>query len=254
MTYVIAGYGFVGQAYYSVFKSYHRFTIIDPLHTDVRLEDVENITGVICCVSTPADSQGGCDVSSVIDVISKTPVSAPVLIKSTIDLIGWNRITELFPEHKISFSPEFLRAASALRDLSDTTEVILAGSGISFWRDFFKAQNRKIKFHLYSVEEAILIKYFRNAFLATKVSFFNEMYDFCKKNNIDFDCVREGTGMDKRIGDSHTFVDPEYSRGWGGYCFPKDTSALLKMAYEQNISLTVLESAVDYNKKLRNAD
>jgi UDPglucose 6-dehydrogenase len=254
MTYVIAGYGFVGQAYFSVFKNYHKFTIVDPLHTNCKLEEVESITGVICCVSTPADNNGACDISSVLDVISKTPAHVPILIKSTIDLNGWNKIKKLFPQHKIAFSPEFLKATSAITDLVNTKSVILSGSGISFWREFFKSQNKKTKFHVYSVEEAILIKYFRNAFLATKVSFFNEIYDFCEKHNIDFDCVREGIAMDNRIGDSHTFVDPEYSRGWGGYCFPKDTSALTKMAQEKKVSLTVLESAVNYNKKIRNAD
>ena len=251
MTYVIAGLGFVGNAYYSVFKNYYKFRIVDPLYSSNTLDQLENITGVICCVSTPSDLDGRCDVSSVIDVVSKTPIDVPILIKSTVDLAGWKKIKELFPKHKIAFSPEFLRAASALTDLAESTDVILSGDGISFWRNFYKIKNKKIEFHLYSVEEAILIKYFRNSYLATKVSFFNQIYDFCVANDIDFDSVRTGVGMDHRISDSHTFVDAEFNRGWGGYCFPKDTSALLKMAEDSNVNLDILSTAVNYNSKIR---
>jgi len=254
MTYVIAGFGFVGNAYYSVFKNYFEFTIVDPIYNNNRLEDIKDITGVICCVSTPSDADGRCDIASVVDVISKTPAHVPILIKSTIDLAGWKKLKELFPEHKIAFSPEFLKASSAFIDLLNCNEFILSGSNVSFWRDFYKAKDKKTKCYLYSVEEAILIKYFRNAFLATKVSFFNEIYDFCLKNNVDFDSVREGIGADNRIGHSHTFIESEHTRGWGGYCFPKDTSALLKMAEDSDSQLSVLDSAIRYNLKIRNAN
>ena len=254
MTYVIAGFGFVGNAYYSVFKNYYEFTIVDPAYNDNKLEEIKDITGVICCVSTPSDANGRCNITSVLDVISKTPTPVPILIKSTIDLPGWKKIKELFPKHKIAFSPEFLKASSAFIDLLNCNDFILSGSGVSFWRDFYKAKDKKIKCHLYSVEEAILIKYFRNAFLATKVSFFNEIYDFCLKHNVDFDSVREGIGTDSRIGHSHTFVDFDHKRGWGGYCFPKDTTALLKMAEDGELQLSVLDSAIKYNLKIRNAN
>jgi UDP-glucose 6-dehydrogenase len=103
-----------------------------------------------------------------------------------------------------------------------------------------------------SPEEAIAIKYFRNAYLATKVSFFNEIHDFCSAYDLDFDQVRGGIAADDRIGHSHTFVFPDQDvRGFGGMCFPKDTSALLKMAAEKNINLNTLDAAVEYNKKIR---
>lgn len=247
----IAGYGFVGKAYYDVFKNYFDLVIVDPKYNNNNLENLTGLNGVLCCVSTPPSEDGGCDVTSVIDVISKTSKEVPILIKSTIDLSGWSKIKELFPDHKIAFSPEFLRAVSAVEDLASTDRVILSGTGVSFWREFYKKRFKKIDISLYSVEEAILIKYFRNAFLATKVSFFNEIFDFCLSFNIDFESVREGIALDKRIGNSHTFVDYDYVRGWGGYCFPKDTSALLKMAEDKKINLNTLTAAVEYNKKIR---
>lgn len=248
---VIAGFGFVGHAYHEVFKSYFNLVIVDPKHNDNKLEELTGIKGVLCCVSTPPKDDGSCDITSVLDVISKTPENVPILIKSTIDLKGWQEIMQLYPNHKIAFSPEFLRAISAIQDLSSIDRVILSGNGVSFWREFYKRRFKKINVALYSVEEAILVKYFRNAFLATKVSFFNEIYDFCIQNNIDFDSVREGVALDHRIGHSHTFVDPEHVRGWGGYCFPKDTSALLKMAEDKKINLNTLAAAVEYNKIIR---
>jgi UDPglucose 6-dehydrogenase len=104
-----------------------------------------------------------------------------------------------------------------------------------------------------SPEEAIAIKYFRNAYLATKVSFFNEIYDFCSAYDLNFDQVRGGVATDERIGHSHTFVFPDQDvRGFGGMCFPKDTTALRKMAANKNISLNILDAAVKYNNEIKN--
>jgi UDPglucose 6-dehydrogenase len=247
---VIAGFGFVGQAHYEVFKGRVDFTIVDPLHNSNKLDELENIDAVICAVATPEDSDGGCDITNVMDVLSKSPEGVPILIKSTIDLNGWNKIKETFPNHYITFSPEFLRAVSSTTDLTNTNQFILAGENVLFWRDFYKKHNNNATFLLLSVEEAILVKYFRNAFLATKVSFFNEVYDFCEAHDIDFNSVRKGITKDKRIKESHSFVDPDYARGWGGMCFPKDTSALLKMAANKNINLNTIAAAVTYNKKI----
>ena len=248
---VIAGYGFVGKAYYDIFKYYNNLNIVDPLHNDIKLESLEDVTGVICCVSTPSRKSDGCDMTNVIDVLSKTPISVPVLIKSTIDVKGWKKVQREFPEHSITVSPEFLRAATASDDLRGTKQFILAGENVIFWRNFYKTQNKKCKFLLMSIEEAILTKYFRNAYLATKVSFFNEVHDFCEKYEVDFDSVRQGITDDTRIGESHSFVDTDYSRGWGGACFPKDVKALLKMAKDKEINLNTVRAAVDYNKTIR---
>ena len=78
---------------------------------------------------------------------------------------------------------------------------------------------------------AEMIKYFTNSFLATKVSFANEMYDLCLKLNLDYDKVVEYSVLDKRIGNSHLNVPgPDGDLGFGGHCFPKDLSALIKLS------------------------
>lgn len=247
----IAGYGFVGKAYYEVFKNYYKLDIIDPAYNNKQLNELKALDAVICCVGTPENTDGTCDGSSVFDVLDDTPENIPILIKSTISVEIWNQIVEKYPDRKIAFSPEFLRAITSSDDLANSKMFILAGNGVSYWRKFYKTRFPKAKIHLYSPEEAILIKYFRNSFLATKLSFFNQMYDLCETYNINYDCVRQGVADDDRIGHSHTFIDPNSIRGWGGMCLPKDTTALIKMAEDHNRSLSILSEAVAYNRKIR---
>ena len=247
---IIAGYGFVGKAHELLFKNCRREIVIyDP--PKGMEADLQNTSAVVVCVPTPQSEDGTCDMSAVYDVVSKIHETTPVLIKSTISLQGWQELKTRFPEHKLCFSPEFLRAANFMNDVKDLDSVILSGD-TEYWRDQYAYNWSNIKIYVVDPEEAIAIKYFRNAFLATKVSFFNEIYDFCNAYGINFDQVQKGVTADNRIGESHSYVWPEEgTRGWGGYCFPKDTSALLKMAEEKNLNLNTLQAAVEYNKKIR---
>lgn len=244
------GYGFVGKAYYNVFRHYHDIAVIDPNFNNNRVEDIVGLRSAIVCVPTPTAPDGSCDMSIVYDVIKTLPEYVPILIKSTISLEGWEYIEKHFPSHHITFSPEFLRAAAADEDLKNLKHIFLAGGNTDYWKDFYGYAYPEIKISLCTPRDAIAIKYFRNAFLATKCSFFNEMYDFCKKLELNYDCVRWGVAADARIGESHTFIE-EDSRGWGGMCFPKDTVALLKTAANSNINLNTLEAAVESNNEIR---
>ncbi len=97
-------------------------------------------------------------------------------------------------------------------------------------------------------EEAELTKYVRNTFLATKVSFFNEIEEFCRINNISYRKVRELTLYDDRIGDSHTSVPgPDGKRGFGGTCFPKDISALLHQMLDSGMMSYILNATRNRN-------
>ena len=246
---VVAGFGFVGNAHYEAFKTYRNLKVVDPKFNNNTIQDTPELRGVICCVPTPSLEDGSCDMAYVFSVVKETPEHVPILIKSTISLDGWHLLKESFPNHILAFSPEFLRASNATTDMKNLDSLIISGDS-EYWIDQFSYRYPDIKVYRTTPEEAIAIKYFRNAFLATKVSFFNHVYDFCEVNNVSFDAVRKGVTLDKRIGESHTFVE-EHARGWGGMCFPKDTAALLKMAANKNINLNILEAAVDYNKTLR---
>lgn len=247
---IIAGYGFVGKAHELLFKNFRREIVIHDPPKDMYA-DFDTASAVVVCVPTPQSDDGTCDISAVHHVLSLCNETTPILIKSTISLQGWQKLKKTFPNHRLCFSPEFLRAATYMTDIKKLDSVILSGDW-EYWRDQYSYNWPKMKIYVVKPEEAIAIKYFKNAFLATKVSFFNEIYDFCNAYGIDFDQVRGGVTDDERIGPSHSYVWPEDGvRGWGGMCFPKDTRALLKMAAEQNINLNTLEAAVEYNKKIR---
>jgi UDPglucose 6-dehydrogenase len=247
---IIAGYGFVGKAYEWLFRNHRRkIEIHDPALGYTA--DFKSTSAVVICVATPQAEDGTCDMSAVFDVVSQCYDDTPIMIKSTISLQGWHELKERFPNHRLCFSPEFLRAANHMNDIRDMDNFVISGD-TEYWRDQISMNWPRMRIRTVKPEEAIAIKYFRNAFLATKVSFFNEIYDFCNAYNINWDQVQGGIVDDRRIGESHSYVWPDEGvRGWAGACFPKDTSALLKMAEEKNINLNTLSAAVYYNTKLK---
>ena len=85
--------------------------------------------------------------------------------------------------------------------------------------------------------------------MATKVSFFNQIYDLCDKTGIRYEDVARLVGQDDRIGMSHTGVTPD--RGFGGHCFPKDTQAIVSTADRFDVGLDLIESSISYNKRIR---
>jgi len=248
MKITIAGYGFVGQAHEAVLKNTFDINIYDPYkgHNVFGIPD-----GVIIAVSTPESNSGACNIDNVLDVVNKVDKSTPILIKSTVSLEGWQQVKELYPDHKIAFSPEFLRAASATEDFLNTRHIYMGGDEIGFWHAVFRVafDDHNFTTEVATVEELILAKYFRNSFLATKVAFFNQVYDLCIATGVDYNIVKHVIADDARIGHSHTEVTEQ--RGFGGHCFPKDTAAILHTAGLMNTDLSLIQESVKYNKTIR---
>lgn len=242
----IAGYGFVGKAHEGVLKDYHDLIIYDPALG--HYGDLRHADAIIVCVSTPQGSHGGCHMDNVYCIIEDNP-NVPILIKSTISVEGWDMLKHVFPRTSITFSPEFLRAASALEDFKNNDTMLLGGGNTGFWADIFVTAMGKIDIDIAKPKELILTKYARNSFLALKVAYFNQMYDLCKKLGIDYEQVRRYTILDNRIDESHTTITEE--RGFGGHCFPKDVNALIKTAERDNVDLSILKNAVEYNRNIR---
>jgi len=242
----IAGYGFVGKAHELQLKDYHDLIIYDPALG--HYGDLRHAEAIIVCVSTPQGSHGGCHMDNVYEVIEDSP-DIPILIKSTISLEGWDMLRHVFPNKQLTFSPEFLRAASALEDFRNNDTILLGGGNTGFWADIFVTAMGNINVTVANPKELIVTKYARNTFLALKVAYFNQLYDLCKESGIDYEQVRKYTILDNRIGESHTTITDE--RGFGGHCFPKDANALIKTAEKDNIDLSLLKEAVSYNAKIR---
>ena len=254
MKFIIAGNGFVGSAVHNALKTKHDIVIVDPQYTDVQIKDHFDADGIIICVSTPTTENGICDANNVANVLDQVPIFMPVLIKSTVTPAIASGFKEIYPDHSIVYSPEFLRANSANNDFLNQKYVILGGEDPeAFWHELFitTLPNCKIAFNC-TEEEACLVKYATNSFLALKTSFFNQIYDVCEKTGMDFDTVRHLLAQDTRIGTGHTMVPgPDGERGWGGHCFPKDTKALIQWTTTIGAPVTLVESSIQYNDKVR---
>ena len=245
MKITIAGYGYVGKAMDMFIKHNHSTHIVDPA---INKNTIDDCDALIICVSTPEHRDGSCNVNNVLDVLSDSP-DVPILIKSTISIEGWQVIKDQYPNKQISFSPEFLRAETAVQDFASQKTMYISDENSIFWINLFYPLKPDLQFKTGTVQELIITKYMRNSFLATKVSYFNQVFDLCESLGVDFETVRRYTTEDSRITDSHSYVTDE--RGFGGHCFPKDTQAILKTANEAGYDLSLVREAVQYNERIK---
>lgn len=251
---IIAGYGFVGKAVFNALKDKHSLVIIDPMYSKEEIKNHHDADGIIVCVDTPTGENGIINANNVANVIDQVPVFMPVLIKSTVTPAIVEGFGVLYENHSICYSPEFLRARSANQDFLNQKYVIIGGEDPeAFWNELFlkTLPNCKLVFNC-SAKEACVIKYSANSFLALKTSFFNQVFDICEKENLDFDIVRHILSMDTRIGTDHTLVPgPDGERGWGGACFPKDTEAFVQWTTSIGAPATLVSDAIKYNRQIR---
>jgi UDPglucose 6-dehydrogenase len=252
MKIIIAGYGYVGKAVAEGLKGKHELIIVDPKHTTDVVSNHMDADGIIVCVNTPT-GENGIIAENLANVLDQVPIYMPVLIKSTVTPAVVTAFKEIYPDHSVCYSPEFLRASTSTQDFLNQKYMVLGGTDPeSFWHELFinTLPNCKIVFHC-TEEEACLVKYTANSFLALKVIFFNQIFDICEKTGLDFDIVRHIVSQDTRIGAGHTLVPGTDGRGFGGACFPKDTEAFVHWSGSVDAIPTLVESAIQYNNKVR---
>ncbi len=257
----IIGNGYVGRAT-SLLKNRNVDVLIYDTNDEkcsprgLTFNDLLECSFIFVCLPTPMDKEGKCCtklVSSTVDKLAQAGYDTErIVIKSTVP-VGTCR------ELGTMFMPEFLTEQNWQHDFLSQKNWILGTN----------ARNDKVRDELYSIfdsawhdgvlvhrphmtfsttEEAELTKYVRNTFLATKVSFFNEIEEFCRVNNVSYRKVRELTLYDDRIGDSHTSVPgPDGKRGFGGTCFPKDISSLLHQMLDNGMMSYVLNATRNRN-------
>jgi len=240
----IAGYGYVGKAHATILGDYHDIIVSDPGLKEYG--DLRHAEAVIVCVSTPSRADGSCEMKNVFEVVDSVG-DVPILIKSTISVEGWRMLADL--KRNITYSPEFLRANSWLEDALNTKDYYLGGDSCNFWSDIYLQSLGQINIHIERPENLVAAKALRNSFLALKVSFFNQVYDYAQAHKLDYEAVANVIGADQRIGFSHTGVTKE--RGYGGHCFPKDVRATIKSGQAYNARFTLLEEADAYNNTIR---
>ena len=147
----------------------------------------------------------------------------------------------------VASNPEFLREGAAIGDFMRPDRVVLgveSERAEALLRELYRPINLiEAPIHVTNLESAELVKYASNAFLATKISFINEIANLCEQVGADVHAVAKGMGLDGRIGKKFLHAGP----GYGGSCFPKDTTALIRIAQENGASCRIVEAAVEVN-------
>ena len=256
----IVGMGFVGSAIAeSMDRGFCGITAVDPAkgYTNTY-KDLLECDGVFVCVPSPQGDDGTCDTSILEDVLSnlaKLNYQGVVISKCTAPPDVYERLNALYPN--LIHAPEFLTAANAKDDYANGKFAMIGGRVIAYQREaerLIRIGQTALKDNVVycTIGEASLAKYAINSFMSTKVIFMNELHQLAQAMNLNYDNVAAMVKMDHRIGQSHMQVPgPDGSFGFGGACFPKDTSAMLKFAEQYNVALNVLDAAVKKNTLLR---
>jgi len=266
----IVGQGFVGSAIREGLRSFyalHTFDIAkaEDFATDTIDELVKNSDIIFVCLPTPMRPSGECDTRILekavleIDDLSNRINSGKkiIIIKSTVPPgTTHNLDTETSQNCDVIFSPEFLTEANAFDDFKNQNRIILGGSrpATSTVKSMFSKAFPRASIIKTGSRTAEMVKYFINCFLATKVSFANEVKQVCDSMDIDYDKVVEYALYDDRIGRSHlSSPGPDGSCGFGGHCFPKDINALMFLARENDVDPAVLKAVWKKNLEVREA-
>jgi UDPglucose 6-dehydrogenase len=218
---------------------------------------IENSDIIFICVGTPTKkSSQSVDLSYVYDSIksiAKVTADKKIIVtKSTVPVGTGDQIEKILKKFKrkkidVVSNPEFLREGEAIRDFRFPDRIVIGSNNKKLFKTmkslYQPLVNKGAKFYTTSRRGAELIKYASNAFLATKITFINELANLCEKANINIEDVSLGMGSDVRIGSRFLRPGPAY----GGSCFPKDTKGLVSTSEKFNINLSVVKSVIKSN-------
>ncbi len=223
-------------------------------------QSIKNVDAIFIAVGTPPHPEtGNADlkyVFAVADEIAKSINGYTVIIDKSTVPVGTARLVEkairnINPNADFDMvsNPEFLREGVAIEDFSKPDRVVIGAESpraIAVMQKIYKyISDHGYPILITELETAEIIKYAANAFLATKITFINELADLCEKVNGNVMDVAKGIGMDNRIGSKFLQTGP----GYGGSCFPKDTLALLNTAKEFNCPMQIVDAVVKANNQ-----
>jgi UDPglucose 6-dehydrogenase len=216
------------------------------------LKEINEAELIYVCVPTPYVAGVGFDDSAIAEAVRHLRAGKTIVIKSTVLPGTTEKFQRLNPQHTFLFNPEFLRENSANEDFltPDRQIVGYCGASSELATSILKTLPRAPHESVVPAGVAEMTKYATNSFLALKVIFGNEMFDLCQALGLDYELVKQGIGVDKRIGDSHFNVLDSGYRGYGGKCLPKDTMSLLDLADDAGIEMKLLQAAHEVNLRL----
>ena len=257
----IVGHGFVGKATDWGFNKNVDKTIVDPIYK-TTLNDLSDFSPdiIFVCVPTPMDIDGTQDsriLESVVREVLEKCIDSIIVIKSTVLPSTLEKLSEL--SSRLIYNPEFLREKHANEDFINSKMIILGGDksiAEEVSKCYLEHSRCKTKEHIFlDIGSASFIKYAINTFLATKVIYFNELHKIFSKMQVkdDWETLIKTIGLDERIGSSHMNVPGHDGRkGFGGACFPKDSSALHKYSKDLNVENKLLAKVITINNQIRN--
>lgn len=259
----IIGQGFVGSAIKSGLENYYEILTYDldtSKSNSTHYQVVSKSDIIFVCLPTPMRSSGKCDtrilekeIKQISDESKEQKTSPVLVIKSTIPPGTTERLGKT-THLDVCFSPEFLTEANSFHDFRNQTRIIIGGPrpATGVVKQMFRKAFPTVPIVKTGTKTAEMVKYFTNCFLATKVTFANEMYDLCRASDIDYDKVCEYALYDTRIGKTHLAVPgPDGDRGFGGHCFPKDLAAIIYHAKDLDLEANFLEEVECTNEKFR---
>jgi len=223
-------------------------------------EGVKSSLVIFIAVGTPSNDDGSADLRSAEEAAKEIAQSMDgykvVVIKSTVPVGTARRLRKLIQDHQsqpipfdVVSNPEFQREGSAIEDFMRPDRVTIGAESeqaIAIMKDIYSALYLiETPFVITNPETAEMIKYAANAFLATKVSFINEIANLCERMGADVHHVARAMGLDGRIGKKFLHPGP----GYGGSCFPKDTRALSQMAQDKGYFFKILDSVIRVNEE-----
>jgi UDPglucose 6-dehydrogenase len=231
--------------------------------TDIK-SAVEQALVVFLAVGTPPKADGSPDMSfyrqAAKDIAEAMNGYKVLVTKSTVPVGTGRWLREFVAEHQktktnfgVASNPEFLREGAAIDDFMRPDRVVIGSNeedAIAIMKDLYRPLYLiETPIVITSLEAAELIKYAANAFLATKITFINEIANLCDAIGCDVHDVARGMGMDNRIG--RKFLHP--GPGYGGSCFPKDTRALTTVADQFGVETLIVDAVVEANERQRQA-
>ena len=255
----IVGQGYVGTAIKEGFQQHYEVATYDKYDEEKSTANLWTLTlrsnVIFVCVPTPMNTDGTCHTDIVESVVKEIddcnhkhkPI---VVIKSTVPPGTTDRLHKKYKNIDVIFNPEFLTEANFLEDFKNQSRIILGGvrRGTNLLRQVYSKVFPHATIVKTGSKTAEMTKYFINSFLATKVSFANEIKILCDSIDIDYDKVVEYATYDERLGKSHWAVPgPDGELGFGGHCLPKDVSALVN-GYDD---MELLQAVLQVNDKVR---
>lgn len=289
----IVGRGFVGNALYEGMKdtceifTYDKF--VKDLSTEESLKELVLKADVLfLCVPTPMKKSGQCDISIVESVIAeidkiiseeypkyitaqfrekdthyerkKITKEAIIVLKSTVPPGTSTYLNDTYKNVKIIFNPEFLSEKNSISDFKNQNRIILGGEkySVAIVEDVYRTKFPFVPIIKTDLTTAEMVKYITNTFLATKVSFANEIYQICEAIGVEYSDAIKISQFDERLGKSHWQVpgpvpdhEGNFQFGFSGSCFPKDLNALKSLMQELEVDTTMLDATWEKNLKVR---